>query len=82
MTTITIHAPDDLAPNQDKEREYDVCFVLERPSRSPRPGSAKFHVFAVWDEKGRQIIGAEFDLVATHAIDCYYEKMLRAVWRN
>lgn len=78
MTVITILVPDDLAPNQNKEREYDVAF--ERTQRGwGQLGRDKFHVFQVWDENGRNVMGAEQELVVKHALDCYYEEMLAAV---
>ena len=78
MSVITILVPDDLAPNQNKEREYDVAFSLMRAARSGRVGSAKFHVFQVWDEAGRHVEGEERAMVVKHALECYYEEMLAA----
>ena len=79
MSVITILVPDDLAPNQNKEREYDVAFNLLHAARSARHGSAKFHVFQVWDDKGRNVMGEERALVVKHAMECYYAEMLAAV---
>ncbi len=80
MSTITVLVPDDLAPNQNKEREYDVCYTMERAPRSKRHGSAGFHVHMITGEDGRLLTagGGEFGLVAEHAENCYYEEMLAA----
>lgn len=79
MSVITVLMPDDLAPNQNKEREYDMAFNLLRRARSSRHGSAKFHVFQVWDENGRNVMGEERAMVVKHALECYYTEMLIAV---
>ena len=79
MSVITILVPDDLAPNQNKEREYDVAFTLVRRSLSSRRGSAKFHVFSVWDENGDEVTGGDFIRVGSHACECYYAEMLAEV---
>ena len=76
MTMITIKVPDDLAPNQDKEREYDVSFSLERTSWTRR---TRIDIRAITDDKGQNVTGTEFDFVASHAQDCYYDEMLAAV---
>ena len=78
MTTITVLVPDDLAPNQNKEREYDVAFSLFRAARGNWVGSAKFHIFQVWDETGRNVEGEERAMVVKHALECYYAEMLTA----
>ena len=75
MSVITLLVPDDLAPNQNKEREYDVAFALSGAGGR----RAKFHVFQVWDENGRNVMGEERALVVRHALECYYEEMLAAV---
>ena len=81
MSVITVLVPDDQAPNQDKEREYDVAFallgVLGASGRR-----AKFHVFQVWDETGRHVEGAERGLVVKHALECYHAEMVAAVRRR
>ncbi len=78
MSVITVLVPDDLAPNQNKEREYDIAFTCLRAARSRRHRSAKFHVFLVWDESGRHVTGAERKAVVAHALDCYYAEMIAA----
>lgn len=77
MSVITIKVPDDLAPNQNKEREYDVAFNPDPAGLGA--GRIKFHIFQIWDENGRDVTGEERALVAACALDCYYVKMLAAL---
>ncbi len=70
MSVITILVPDDLAPNQNKEREYDVAFCLDHTCQK------RVNIFQVWDADGNYVGGTERKLVEAHALDCYHAEML------
>ena len=67
MSVITVQVP-------TAQWEYDVAF-----ERCAEPGRSRFHVFQVWDENGRNVMGEERAMVVKHALGCYHAEMLAAV---
>ncbi len=76
MAMIEITVDDDVAG----EKDYTVAFVMTSASVAqtwvqPAEG-AEFEVRLVWDGNGRKVTHGEFDAVAEHVLDCYYDEML------
>ncbi len=70
MSMIEITVDDDVAG----EQEYTIAF--HQIALSTAQEGAQFEVDFIWNLAGYAVRGGEFDTVATHALDCYYDEML------